>query len=65
MATKKAKREAAAAKRSAYLAEVAAEGLEAQKADKAWREQEAARLQAFAKDINFKHHEILARAGLR
>lgn len=65
MASRAQKRRDALAKRAAYLAELKDEGLKAQELDKAEQNLRAAKLQEFADDINFKHHEILARAGLR
>jgi hypothetical protein len=62
MATKKQKREAAQAKREAFLAEVKADGLKAQERDKQHQQAEEERINQIAGDINARHRAILEAA---
>lgn len=64
MASKKQKREAAQAKREAFLAEVKEEGLKAQARDRAQREIEAMRIKEWAEGYNARCNEILRSHGV-
>lgn len=64
MATKKQKREAAAAKRKQFLADVKASGLEAQRLDHKRQEEEMEGLLEYAGRMNARHNEILRNADL-
>lgn len=64
MATKKQKREAAQAKREAFLAEERERGLDAQRASHEADAQERERVRAQAERINHRYKTILAQAGV-
>jgi hypothetical protein len=64
MATKKQKREAAQTKREKFMAEVEAEGLEAQKLDRTIRTKQREQTIGKAREINERHRAILANHGI-
>lgn len=64
MATKKQKREAALAKREAFLAEEAARGRHVQEMDRQHRAAELNLISQVAAEINQRHADILARHGI-
>lgn len=64
MATKKQKREAALAKREKFLAEVRADGLEAQRLDQEAQEKQEQLMKAEADRINQRYRNILAKVGV-
>lgn len=64
MATKKAKREALAARKATEAEEVRLSGLRAQAADRKARELRAQRAKEEAEKINKRHNAILAMHGI-
>lgn len=64
MATKKQKREAAEARRAAFMDKVRADGLAAQKADQEYQRKKEERMSAAAQRINQQHRSTLLNNGI-